>query len=692
MRAGGSPSQGSASRGGQRGSRGGGTYQGRAQSTVNNNRGKREPNRVILVPPEFRRQTKEIERARLIALWKSETGCEVIPQPEYGSGRLVITKFEIFGTTGNLDDAAQKIEEWIRYSVSKTSETTAWAKIQAHIPKDWSQNHLKQEHVERKKKFIEDMKEEETETYKRVVNYCVCSPPCPYTKYLQITVDWPSDLLEASLSMKDAFGANLAKLDAIRMDEEVFIRAVGLNQLEICGSDILRARSAEQRLKVLIEKVRAMINSKVVYPKYILLDKREGSKDGVIYEKAENWWPEKDAHPVAPRLIRCAITSSQPGEYWQDIQPHQYYDLQTEIQRALDIARYEKGFYDLSIRLGCLALKRNVSSVGTKHATDEFMDDIINRRDMDFVVKHWLVDDEGGEEFLAHIMAADYLLEPTAAGTGFGFANKPESLSETKCTLRGTWVFKDPNASQSISSDYVVQVHWTMDEDGMYEKEYIKFYRLGPGSPAPKENIDIKLLELGESKGWQFSLTSMTPVSKAVAPTALRRFADQTCLKPGYDIASKELFADFTDGSKNSLKLLRGRLDKIRTFGIRKTGYRVDVISMWYPGKKVPCWGLNVYHSDWRTHLATVEQLRPGECASWGNTLGTFLPDDGLFPAQWTAREEPSRLDDHGKPLPRDGIRLLMIKLMELSQVIYQSSGALIPDFPAIPPAPRVSI
>ncbi|KAL1607781.1 hypothetical protein SLS60_002717 [Paraconiothyrium brasiliense] len=674
MRAQGSPSRGTASRGGQRGPRGRGTYRGRGQSTENNNQhGKRTANRVIGVPPEFRRQTKESERARLVALWKSETGCEVIPKPEYGPERLIITRFEIFGTTGNLDNAAQKIEEWIRYSVSKTSETTAWAKIQAHIPKNWSQEHLKQEEMVRKKRFTEDMDEEETETYKRM-----------------ITVEWPSDLLETNLSMKDAFGANLAKLDPIRMDEEVFIRAVGLNQLEIRGSDILRARSAEQRLKVLIEKVRAMTNSKVVYPKYTLLDKREGSKDGVLFERVGSWWPDRDTHPVAPRLIRCAMTSSQPGEYWQDIQPHEHYDIQTELQRALDIARYEKGSYDLSIRLGCLALKQKVSSIGTKQPTEEFLDDIINRHDMDCVVKNWLVDDEGGEQLLERIVAAEHLLEPTANGTGFGFANKPDALSETRCTLRGTWVFRDPNTSQSTSSDYVVQVHWTVDEDGLYEKEYVKFYRLGLGDTGPKENIDIKLLELGESKGWQFSLTSMTPVSKAVVPTALRRFADQTCLKPGYDIASKELFADFTAGSKNSLKLLRGRLDKIHTFGIRKTGYRADVISMWYPGKTVPCWGLNVYHSDWRTHLATVEQLRPGECASWGDTLSTFLPDDGLFPAEWTALDEPQRLDEHGKPLPRDGIRLMMTKLMELSQVIYQSDGALIPDFPAIQPPPRV--
>jgi hypothetical protein len=108
------------------------------------------------------------------------------------------------------------------------------------------------------------------------------------------------------------------------------------------------------------------------------------------------------------------------------------------------------------------------------------------------------MDDKGGEELLERLLHADHLLEPTAAGTSFGFANKPAALSETRWspTLRGTWVLKDPNALQSTSSHYVVQIHWTMDEDGLYEKEYTKFYRLGPGSNAPIENLDIKLLEL----------------------------------------------------------------------------------------------------------------------------------------------------------------------------------------------------
>jgi hypothetical protein len=142
MRARGSLPRGDTSRGGLQGgtSRGspqrGGTFRGRGQSDGNNLHGKRAraPNRVIIVPVEFQRQTKDSERSRLITAWKTETGCEVVPR---GSDRFVITRFELFGISDKLDKATQKIEEWIRYSVTKTPETTGWAKLSAHIPKDW---------------------------------------------------------------------------------------------------------------------------------------------------------------------------------------------------------------------------------------------------------------------------------------------------------------------------------------------------------------------------------------------------------------------------------------------------------------------------------------------------------------------------------------------------------------------------
>ncbi|OAG13047.1 uncharacterized protein CC84DRAFT_1227927, partial [Paraphaeosphaeria sporulosa] len=637
-----------------------GAYRGRGQSNGNNSDNRRAPNRVILVPAEYRRETKSSERMRIITTWKNETGCEVLPQllSEDGSGRSagVIVKFELFGTTEKLDKATQKIEEWIRYSVTKTSETTKWVKLPAHIPKDWYHEHMRREQNERRKKFLRDMGEDE------------------------VTVDWPQDLRGSEFTMKDAFGAGLGKLDPIRMDDEVFIKGVGLNQLEIHGADIKNARSAEQHIKVLIEKVKLTINKKMVFPKYLILDTREDSGEGVLYEKAETWWPNHTTHPIVPRLLRCAMTSSEPGDYWQDLQPAQHNEIQKEIQRALDVARYEMGTYDLSIRLGCLAMKQPVSDTGTKPDLEKFLTGVTTKKNLDFVVKHWLYEDKDGEELLARLISANHLLALSDA----------DGAENWFPILRGTWVFQDPNASQFTSSPYVVQILWMVDEDGFYEKrtEHTKYYRLETGRTAPKENMDIKLVELGESKGWQFSLTSMIPCKMALVPTAIRRFADGTQIKPKDDTGWKQPFVDFTAGP--SLRLLTGRLDKLYTFDIKKTGYKVNLTSMWYPGAKVPCWGLNVYHGDWRSLLATTEQLRQGERGVWANTLGTFLPDDGLF-CEPNAPEQPSKADHTGKPLPGDGVRLLTTKLMELSQVIHQSGRVKVPDYPAIAPSPRVS-
>lgn len=91
--------------------------------------------------------------------------------------------------------------------------------------------------------------------------------------------------------------------------------------------------------------------------------------------------------------------------------------------------------------------------------------------------------------------------------------------------LRGTWVFHDPNArivntqvfnrhpgrpgpqkqesnektkAAPTYSLIVVQIDWTDDEEGVYEKMEPRYFQLRPGHAGPKQNMDIKLLELGE--------------------------------------------------------------------------------------------------------------------------------------------------------------------------------------------------
>jgi hypothetical protein len=112
-------------------------------------------------------------------------------------------------------------------------------------------------------------------------------------------------------------------------------------------------------------------------------------------------------------------------------------------------------------------------------------------------------------------MSKDDILEPIRHGGYFGCL--PASLSETRPTLRGTWVFRDPNSAptrhagrSSITSydkedgfippaaSFVIQVDWIEDDEGQYEKGPPRFYRLEAGKGRPKKNMDINLLELGE--------------------------------------------------------------------------------------------------------------------------------------------------------------------------------------------------
>lgn len=173
----------------------------------------------------------------------------------------------------------------------------------------------------------------------------------------------------------------------------------------------------------------------------------------------------------------------------------------------------------------------------------------------------------------------------------------------------------------------------------------------------------------------------MTPLSKKLVSPALRGFADQVQMKLCYDMHSKEGFAEWPN--IKSLKIHTGRLDKIYTFGIQKTGYKVEAVSMWYPQQRAPCWGINVRHSEWATHLCELERLPVGRAADWGDTVSTFLPDNGLTSSVTQENGDdlgvPNlRLSNNIEPPPRDGIRLLMEKLMKLSEVVNSSGGVTI--------------
>jgi hypothetical protein len=300
---------------------------------------------------------------------------------------------------------------------------------------------------------------------------------------------------------------------------------------------------------------------------------------------------------------------------------------------------------------------------------------------------------------------ADDFLEPIKSSAYFG--HMPKSLHGTRPMFRGTWVFTDPSSmvappprepvavrhagrpkappqkaastttplTAPQSSLIVVQVDWTDDEEGLYEKTTTRFYKLEPGFKAPRKNMDINLLELGESRGWHFALESLIPVAaKSVSPVIIG-FADRVKMRPDHDHRSTESFAEWDQTPTVKKHLRTGRLDTIYSFGIRQTCYKVEAACMWYPGQKLPVWGLCVRHTEWATHLAELEHLPVGRKADWGHTVATFLPDDGQSCYTSAVEDEDFGMKnlDLGPGVeepPRDGIRILMDKLLQLSAIV----------------------
>jgi hypothetical protein len=221
----------------------------------------------------------------------------------------------------------------------------------------------------------------------------------------------------------------------------------------------------------------------------------------------------------------------------------------------------------------------------------------------------------------------------------------------------------------------VVQVDWTDDEEGLYEKTTTRFYRTEQGKSGPRKNMDINLLELGESRGWHFALESLIPVaSKSISPV-ITGFAERVKMRPDHDHRSSESFAEWEQTPAVKKYLRTGRLDTIYSFGIKQTCYKVEVIGMWYPGQKLPVWGLSVRHPEWATHLAELERLPIGRKADWGDTIATFLPDDGQSCYSSAVEDEDFGMRNLnlgiGAEAPlHDGIRILMDKLLQLSATV----------------------
>ncbi|KAA8625044.1 hypothetical protein TUN199_02461 [Pyrenophora tritici-repentis] len=628
----------------------------------------KRPNKVIPVPIEFRRRSQLRERDIIVNDVKTATGCEVIPQ--WDNGR--IQEFGIVGSGAGLDKAVRYINEWISKGNTRSAESSAWAKMPAFHSGNWHYEEAEQRERERKQQFKEPVPEDTSHLSK-------------------VTIPWPVALLDQEINPRDIFKNKLEALDAIRTNNDVYIiLSPGPGkvwEIEILGEDIDKVVTAEAQVQTVIEKIQTDAAG-FQHTFNIILDDREGLT--IILEEAEPWWPKRHDRlvPRVPRLLPHPLMDI-PGAFRQDFLHYtQLEKLQSSFKASLEAVRYRKGSYDMAIRLGCLALSSKRAAgitPGTTVEKENFQRGIEGIFQLE--VKRWLASDTMGTQILRALMSADHFLEPTKPAGYYG--RMPDSLKATQPMFRGTWVFHDPSVVGGRSSTsnttqtplVIVQVDWTDDEGGLYEKGGPRYYRTEQGINGPKVNMDINLLELGESRGWHFALESLVPVPAATVSPVLKVFARSVRMKDRYDISSHEAFVvcDATPTIKKCLATSRSEI--IYTFGIKKTSYKVEITGMWYPGDQL-AWGLCVRHLKWATHLAQLERLTMGNKVCWGDTIGAFLPQDGQS-CHSTADED----DENGEgeelgmgslelsPGARDGIRILTDKLLQLSTMVSSVAG-----------------
>lgn len=206
--------------------------------------------------------------------------------------------------------------------------------------------------------------------------------------HFQVTVDWPKDLLSNEITPTTAFGNNLQALDDIRKRDRVFITLESNNVVEILGFDIIDVEAAESHYKTMVERVR-IDKCSLQQATNMILDEREGID--IVLLRADSWWPTCP-EVVVPRLLPSPMMD-QPGSFREDrLHDAQLEGIRAPIELALASISYKKGFYDLVVRFGCVALdskKMGVDQIGKKHHKEKFIKAINGK--VDLVFKRWFV-------------------------------------------------------------------------------------------------------------------------------------------------------------------------------------------------------------------------------------------------------------------------------------------------------------
>ncbi|KAH7130642.1 hypothetical protein B0J11DRAFT_602983 [Dendryphion nanum] len=676
-----------------------------------------KPNRTVMVPQEYRLHASNM--ASMLKLWYIETRCTIVANSErFGNGR--VQSFDLFGNSAQIEEAVKAIHKWMEDSrVKNSSSVKLWGKLKAFDVNSWYYKEIENLELDRKRVFQGPVPED--------------NPP-----KFQAIVPWRPELSQRQITPRDVFRNKLEGLDHIRFLDEVFINILpqhpeGPNTVSIRGYGEKNVRDAERHYENLMKKV-CLQKAFGATAVNIVLDGAEG--ENVILEAVPRWWPLIQANTACPHLklrpsgdLTKFDLGSFPGSFRDEgLGPGQLRIIQQAIEAYFETVRYERGSFNFTVRYGCLNLLQvPEDKLGKSWTLNEFRRHIDNNKHC--LTRKWAFDTQSGHGILSRIMDADFLMEPVKLFSTSS-ARLASSLKEVAPSFRGTWAIKDPDSLSSQNIKFppstpprnpgrpmprdtrdtrrpnpsnsglpvsnntdpaqiikliIVEIDWTRDENGNYEKMPPKFSRLKPGQRAPSDHMDINLMELGKSQSWHFGLESMIPISPSKIPPVLLQFAADVELRT--EFTKNPDSGDFVRESRSrSINVVHCRRDKIYTFGIKNTKYRVDIVAMWYPRCKIPCWGITVRHQDWPMYLDTLEHLAQGECAEWKDIIAAFFPDNGMTSEQ--AHRSPDILaglaemtfnDDkedrkedrkQSGESHREGVRLLVRNLMAISRII----------------------
>lgn len=333
----------------------------------------KKPNKVILVPYEYRRQTLAREGDNLINELRFKANCHVILKWDLGK----IIAFEIHGAGADVERGVSQVNQWISQAHIKSKDSSAWAKIPAYDPNDWYYD------------CIETMQDSRKLLFKGPMPLKGHPDAATHTTVL----DWPPMFSTDNLYPRDVFGNKLEGLDKLRMQDEVWLILGQVDskwQITIAGHGQSHVELAKKHLEAHLDQVRAEVSG-MSYACNVILDQDEG--DHVELQQNEGWWPNH-ADRVVPRLLPSpSALVDKPGTFrHRELMPVHLSLVQTAVKLALDKVRGRKGSYDFVVRLGFIALKAThvgQDKIGKTFLKRVFVTDIERKVELD--IKKWSV-------------------------------------------------------------------------------------------------------------------------------------------------------------------------------------------------------------------------------------------------------------------------------------------------------------